>query len=66
MFHPEKYRWLRENFRPVGHVGYSHLLFRITPEELAALPAARRRHERAASQGRGGLAGAAIRRCSRR
>ena len=38
VFHPEKYRWLRENFRPVGHVGYSHLLFRITPEELAALP----------------------------
>ncbi len=36
---PEKYRWLRENFRPVGHVGYSHLLFRITPEELAARPA---------------------------
>lgn len=35
---PEKYRWLRERFQPVGHVGYSHLLFRITPEELAALP----------------------------
>jgi len=35
---PGKYRWLRENFTPVGHVGYSHLLFRITPEELAALP----------------------------
>ena len=32
---PEKYRWLRENFRPVGHVAYSHLLFRVTPEELA-------------------------------
>ena len=39
ILNPEKYRWLRENFRPVGHVGYSHLLFRITPEELAALPA---------------------------
>jgi len=40
---PEKYRWLRENFRPAAHIGYSHLLFRITPEELAALgdPAAR-------------------------
>ncbi len=36
---PEKYRWLRENFRPVGHVAYSHLLFRITPEELAAVRA---------------------------
>ena len=33
--HPGKYQWLRENFRPVGHVAYSHLLFRVTPEELA-------------------------------
>ncbi len=38
VIHPEKYRWLREHFRPVDHVGYSHLLFRVTPEELAALP----------------------------
>jgi len=38
VFHPEKYRWLREHFQPVAHVGYSHLLFRITPEELAMLP----------------------------
>lgn len=38
IFDPEKYRWLRERFRPVGHVAYSHLLFRVTPEELAALP----------------------------
>ena len=38
IFDPEKYRWLREHFRPVGHVAYSHLLFRVTPEELAALP----------------------------
>ena len=38
VIHPGKYRWLREHFRPVGHVGYSYLLFRITPEELAALP----------------------------
>ena len=32
--HHERYRWLRENFEPVGHVGYAYLLFRITPEEL--------------------------------
>lgn len=38
VFHPGKYRWLRDHFRPVAHVGYSHLLFQITPEELAALP----------------------------
>ncbi len=33
----DKYRWLRENFEPVGHVAYGHLLYRITPEELASL-----------------------------
>jgi hypothetical protein len=30
----EQFRWLRENFEPVGHVAYSHLLFRVTPEAL--------------------------------
>jgi 4-amino-4-deoxy-L-arabinose transferase-like glycosyltransferase len=38
VIHPEKYRWLRENFRPIGHIAYSHLLFRVTSQELAALP----------------------------
>jgi hypothetical protein len=42
IFDPEKYRWLRENFHPVGHIGYSHLLFRITPEELAGMRAPER------------------------
>ena len=27
LFGPERYRWLRENFRPVGHVAYSYILF---------------------------------------
>jgi hypothetical protein len=30
----ERFRWLRENFEPAGHVAYSHLLFRVTPEAL--------------------------------
>jgi hypothetical protein len=30
----EQFRWLRENFEPVGHVAYSHLLFQVTPEAL--------------------------------
>jgi hypothetical protein len=44
---PERYRWLRENFRPIEHVGYSVLVFRVAPDELrralakpAASPAA--------------------------
>ena len=30
----ERYRWLRENFEPVGHIAHGHLLFRVTPEAL--------------------------------
>jgi hypothetical protein len=30
----EEYRWLRENFEPVGHIAYGHLIFRVTPEAL--------------------------------
>ena len=29
VYEPERYRWLRENFDPVDHVGYSYLLFRV-------------------------------------
>ena len=34
LFFIERFRWLRENFEPVGHVAYGHLLFRVTPEAL--------------------------------
>ena len=34
VYKPERYRWLRENLRPERHVGYSYLLFRVTPERL--------------------------------
>ena len=37
LFDPERFRWLRENFRPVGHVAYSHLLFYVPPERLREL-----------------------------
>ena len=37
LFDPERFRWLRENFRPVGHVAYSHLLFYVPPERLPEL-----------------------------
>ncbi|MBI5184654.1 MAG: glycosyltransferase family 39 protein [Nitrospinae bacterium] len=33
----EKYRWLRENFEPVDHIGYTHLVYKITPGELDRL-----------------------------
>jgi len=34
LFFQERFRWLRENFEPVGHVAHGHLLFRVTPEAL--------------------------------
>jgi hypothetical protein len=34
VYEPERYRWLRENFQPERHVGYSYLLYRVPPERL--------------------------------
>ncbi|HEV8438480.1 MAG TPA: glycosyltransferase family 39 protein [Methylomirabilota bacterium] len=34
VFSFEQYRWLRENFQPVGHVAYSYLIFDVSPSEL--------------------------------
>jgi hypothetical protein len=34
LFYIEQFRWLRENFEPVGHVAHGHLVFRVTPEAL--------------------------------
>lgn len=34
---PDVYAWLRENFRPVGNVAYSYLIFEITPQQKREL-----------------------------
>jgi hypothetical protein len=34
VFGPERFRWLRENFEPIAHIGYSHLVFHVTPARL--------------------------------
>lgn len=34
VFGPGRYRWLRENFAPIAHIGYSHLVFHVTPAHL--------------------------------
>jgi hypothetical protein len=36
IYGPERYRWLREHFSPIGHVAYSHLLFYVPPVPLPA------------------------------
>ena len=30
----EEYRWIAENFEPVGHIAYGHLIVQVTPEAL--------------------------------
>lgn len=31
---PETFRWIRENLKPIAHVGYSHVVFDIEPKDL--------------------------------
>lgn len=31
---PEHFRWLRENFKPIDHIGYSYLIYFVSPEDL--------------------------------
>jgi hypothetical protein len=42
---PEKFRWLRDNFRPVDHIAYSTLVYRVEQADLVrqglTTPAAR-------------------------
>jgi hypothetical protein len=33
IYHPHRYRWLRERYKPIGQVAYSYLVFRISPED---------------------------------
>jgi hypothetical protein len=49
IFEPERFRWLREGFRPVREVAYSHLLYYIPPDRLRTLPEARERPDPKAS-----------------
>ncbi|MBU1627740.1 hypothetical protein KKB18_10265 [bacterium] len=35
---PERYRWLRENFKPANHIAYSYLVYEIPSEALNGLP----------------------------
>lgn len=36
-YFPSTYRWLRENFKPVGMIAPSYLLYEITPGQMQAL-----------------------------
>ncbi len=43
VYEPERYRWLRENFQPERHLGYSYLLYRVPPDRLREVEAERNR-----------------------
>jgi hypothetical protein len=34
---PQKFAWLRENFKPVGTVAYVYLVYDVSPQELEQL-----------------------------
>jgi hypothetical protein len=34
---PQKFAWLRENFKPVGTVAYVYLIYDVSPQELEQL-----------------------------
>jgi len=34
---PEKYAWVRDYFEPVNRIGYSYLIYKISPEEILQL-----------------------------
>ena len=34
---PERFRWLRDNFRPIDHIAYAVLVYRVTPADLERL-----------------------------
>jgi hypothetical protein len=38
---PERFRWLRDGFRPAGHIAHGILVYRITQADLDALPSRR-------------------------
>jgi hypothetical protein len=31
---PKRYQWIIENLRPVEHIAYSYLVFKIKPQDL--------------------------------
>lgn len=37
VFNPERFRWLRENFEPIGHLAYSYLIFEVSQDDLKSL-----------------------------
>lgn len=42
VFLPERYRWLRENFDPVGHVAHAYLVYRVASGDLARIRGGKR------------------------
>lgn len=41
IYHPHRYKWLRENYEPVSHIAYAYLVFEIAPGDSLARGGAR-------------------------
>jgi succinate dehydrogenase/fumarate reductase cytochrome b subunit len=35
IYHPHRYKWLRERYRPVDHIAYAYLVFDVSPGDSA-------------------------------
>ncbi|MFZ1947568.1 MAG: glycosyltransferase family 39 protein [bacterium] len=31
IYHPHRYQWLRDKYKPVGHIAYAYLIFEVSP-----------------------------------
>jgi hypothetical protein len=48
---PERFRWLRENFKPIGHIAHAVLVYRVTPADLERIRITRSRTSRNGGSG---------------
>jgi 4-amino-4-deoxy-L-arabinose transferase-like glycosyltransferase len=38
IYHPFRYQWLRDKYKPVGHIAYAYLIFDLSPESPTGTP----------------------------
>jgi len=38
IYHPHRYKWLREGYKPIDQIAYSYLVFRISPGDSIKIP----------------------------
>ena len=46
IYNPSQYKWLRKNFKPVGQIAYSYLIYDVTKYDLRKLKLEKKEHEK--------------------